>query len=601
MRKRARQFAGVVLPLVTIAVFATVLLMSFRQLTATQSTLRIELTQNMLWVISRAEAATLRLAEEAAWARPEDSVRVQQLLDVWFSRTQILLDEPQRARMIHLGFEQTLIALEAAEGHLEADLALLLTRDIAAKDRVQETLQPLGRELARAANRAMTAEWEDVGRQLDETATGMRQIALSLAVIAGAGLVLVLSLALTARASNRRAAQLQAERAFSQLLVSAGDRGIVAFDAAGRCSVWNGAMEALFGVRAAEALGRSPAEIAGFFATEHIAAMLQDITGGRARVAVDQSVFDRDGGEPHFVDLMGFPLRRDSQIMGAVLIASDVTERHDAQRELARHRDHLEIEVARRTEELDAALIRERASLDIYRNFAAMISHQFRTPLAVVDSSLQRLMRRGSAVDTAEIAERATRARGAVAQLVRLIESIFDAARLDAGQVTIDSRRIDIAAILAGLMAHAEHDFAPIDFDARPSEDLTPVTGDATQIEHILLNLLSNARKYSDPGESIHVILTAKGREASIVVANPGNIAAVDRPHVFERYYRGSRVEGVSGIGLGLYMARSLARIQGGDLVLLDTAPGTVAFELTLPSAGADGAQLHEGGGHAQT
>ena len=136
MRKRARQFAGVVLPLVTIAVFATVLLMSFRQLTATQSTLRIELTQNMLWVISRAEAATLRLAEEAAWARPEDSVRVQQLLDVWFSRTQILLDEPQRARMIHLGFEQTLIALEAAEGHLEADLALLLTRDIAAKDRV---------------------------------------------------------------------------------------------------------------------------------------------------------------------------------------------------------------------------------------------------------------------------------------------------------------------------------------------------------------------------------------------------------------------------------------------------------------------------------
>lgn len=599
MRGRARQFAGVVLPLLTIAVFATVLVLSFRQLSTTQSTLRIELTQNMLWVISRAEAANLRLIEETAWAAQGDASQIHRALDIWFSRTQILLDEPQRARMLHLGFGETLTAIEAARGHLEADLARVLTGDLAALDRVSESLQPLAMQLGRAANRAMTAEWEDVGRQLDETATGMRQIGLSLAVIAGAGLVLVLSLALTVRASNRRAAQLQAERAFSQLLVSAGDRGIVAFDAAGRCSVWNGAMEALFGVLAAEALGRSPDEIAGFFATEHIAAMLQDITGGRARVAVDQSVFGRDGGEPHFIDLMGFPLRRDSQIVGAVLIASDVTERHDAQRELARHRDHLEVEVARRTEELDAALIRERASLDIYRNFAAMISHQFRTPLAVIDSSLQRLMRRGSAVDTAEIAERATRARGAVAQLVRLIESIFDAARLDAGQVTLDSRRIDIVALLAGLMARAEHDFDPMDIEFLPLEGPAFVAGDATQIEHILLNLLSNARKYSDPGERIQATVEAKGDGVSIIVANPGDIAPEDRPHVFDRYYRGSRVEG-GGIGLGLYMARSLARIQGGDLALLETAPGTVAFELTLPSVGENGVQLCEGGEHAR-
>lgn len=598
MKNRARQFAGVVLPLLTIAVFAAVLLMSFRQLTATQSTLRIELTQNMLWVISRAEAANLRLIEEMAWAARGDTSLVQRALDIWFSRTQILLDEPQRARMTHLGFGETLTVIEAARGHLEADLARVVTGDTVALDRVSETLQPLATQLGRAANRAMTAEWEDVGRQLDKTARDMRQIGLSLAVIAGAGLVLVLSLVLTARASNRRAAQLQAERAFSQLLVSAGDRGIVAFDAAGRCSVWNGAMEALFGVLAAEALGRSAGDIAGFFATEHIAAMLQDITGGRARVAVDQSVFGRDGGEPHFIDLMGFPLRRDSQIVGAVLIASDVTERHDAQRALARHRDQLEIEVARRTEELDAALTRERASLDIYRNFAAMISHQFRTPLAVIDSSLQRLMRRGSAVDTVEIAERTTRARAAVVQLVRLIESIFDAARLDAGQVTTRVNNVDVAALVTGLVARAEHDFEPIEIEVLPRESVIAVIGDATQIEHILLNLLSNARKYSGPGGRIHAAIAAQGRTVSVIVTNPGDIIAADRPHVFDRYYRGSRVEGGSGIGLGLYMARSLARIQGGDLVLLETAPGTVAFELTLPSAGAGAAELEEGEGN---
>lgn len=586
MTRRPRQLLGVVLPLLTIAVFATVLAFSYRQLTVAQSTLRIEITQNMLWVISRAEAAHLRLAEATAHAGMGDRADLHEKLDIWFSTARILLDEPQRSRMLHLGLDETLVALEDAGPQLEADIAQLLRGEVTAKDRLQEVLQPLTRQLGRAANRAMVAEWNDIGAQLDETASRMRQIGFSLGVIALAGAVLILTLVLTARSSNRRAAQLQAERAFSQLLVSAGDRGVVAFDAAGKCSLWNEVMEKLLGIRAGDALARVPDEISGLFATEHVGALLSDIMGGRARVSLDQPVFGPNGGPPVYVDLMGFPLRSEDQVIGAVLIASDVTERHDAQRELARHRDHLEAEVTRRTEELDAALTRERASLEIYRNFAAMVSHQFRTPLAVIDSGLQRLIRRGTSADPAEISERATRARGAVAQLVRLVESILDAARLDAGQMTNDAHQLDISELVQGIVAREGQSLSPVQIEtgATPAN----VTGDATQIEHILLNLLTNARKYTGAGLPIRVTIRAQDGQVQIKVTNRGRIVANDRPHVFDRYYRGGGVEGIGGIGLGLYMARSLARLQGGDLALLDPpedeGADAVVFALTLPA-----------------
>lgn len=78
--------------------------------------------------------------------------------------------------------------------------------------------------------------------------------------------------------------------------------------------------------------------------------------------------------------------------------------------------------------------MRERAAADLYRNSAAMISHRFRTPLAVADSALQRLIRRGAQAGAGEIATRAARAREAIAGLTRLVESTLDAARLETGQ-----------------------------------------------------------------------------------------------------------------------------------------------------------------------
>src|SRR5690606_8663373 len=110
--------------------------------------------------------------------------------------------------------------------------------------------------------------------------------------------------------------------------------------------------------------------------------------------------------EPLYVDIRCFSLRDGARIIGAILLVSDVTERRAAQKEIADHRDHLEQLVEARTQELDAALTRERATAELYQNFGTMISHQFRTPLAIVDSTLHRLMRRRDKLTPEEVLER---------------------------------------------------------------------------------------------------------------------------------------------------------------------------------------------------
>src|SRR5690606_32430011 len=90
----------------------------------------------------------------------------------------------------------------------------------------------------------------------------------------------------------------------------------------------------------------------------------------------------------------------------------------------------------------------------------AMVSHQFRTPLAVADSALQRLIRRGPRADPQEVAERAGRARSAIAGLTRLVESTLYAARLDAGQIGTRRAACDLAGIVR-TVCDRQRDVAP--------------------------------------------------------------------------------------------------------------------------------------------
>lgn len=590
MNAARRMLVGSGVPLLAIAVFAVLLAFSLLRLSQIERDMRIEATQNMLWVISRAHVSSLRLSEAVAHRALGESpdADLELRYNVFLSRLTLLEGGPQLRRMEMLGLSAELDTLGSTTDKLPALLADVAAGSIESAAAIQAILTPLNRFLGRAANAAMVAEWDSLGLRLDTYRNHLWQIIASLAVISVAGSVLSVRLLVAVREARQRTDQLQREKAFSELLIGSSGEGILAVDDAQRCTVWNGAMARLFGQSASRTAGLPLREISGFFEVERIRHAVQLALQGRSTSVLDQAYFQPGRETPLYLDLRCFSLRDGTEIVGAILLVSDVTARHLAQIELARHRDHLEVLVKARTMELNEALERERATAELYRNFAAMVSHQFRTPLAVVDSAMQRLIRRGDRLSGDEVIDRARRSREAIGRLTRLVESTLDAARLDAGQIEVSTRAHDIGQLVATLCerqadANPDREIVLVDRGHQPAV----AQCDPTHVEHIVTNLLANAVKYSASATPITVTITAKPAEIWCDVSNAGSIRSTDRSRLFERYFRGENASGLPGIGIGLHMAKTLAHMQGGDVSLLTADGASTTFRLSLPTAAA--------------
>ena len=114
------------------------------------------------------------------------------------------------------------------------------------------------------------------------------------------------------------------------------------------------------------------------------------------------------------------------------------------------------------------------------------------------------------------------------------------------------------------------------------------VVGDADLVEQALQNLVMNAVKHNLPGGSVEVTLARDGEDALVRVTNTGpEIASADRERIFDRFYRAdsARSRHAGGVGLGLSLAREIARAHGGDLVLEESGDGLNRFVLRLRSA----------------
>lgn len=591
MKRSLRPLFGIGLPLLAIAAFLVLLTYSLSHLYAIQAHMRLEAPNNMLWVVSRAHVASLMLSDtagERAAGRVEAD-ELQRRHDVFLSSLYILDRGPSRRAMQALGFADRLDQAGRTLPQLQAritDLRQYGDADDAAQ--VKKLLAPYVAVLGQASTKAMTTEWEAMGGILDDSRARLWWIIISLAGILLAGLVLFAHAVLAIRQARDRTYLLNQEKAFSQLLIGSSDESIVAVDLAYQCTVWNMAAERLFQCSTDTAQGRPLGEASTFFKVGRIRRAINEALSGRSVELLDQLFFRDLLGEVRYLDLRCFALYEGTRIIGAILLIFDVTERRVAEREIAMHRDHLEELVHARTRELDASLERERAAAELYRNFGTMVSHQFRTPLSIIDSTLQRLVRRGDKLSLAEVRDRSIRARDAIKRMTQLIESTLDAGRLDAGQIEIHNESCDLTLLVESVFQQ-QCVITPnrIIELTLPGDDAPVVDCDPIHIEHILNNLLSNAIKYSDRDSCVSVVLRCVGDTVECAVTNQGVLTdgGDDSELLFERYFRGENTKGQVGTGIGLYMARALARLQSGDIRLDRSRPGFVTFILCLPRA----------------
>lgn len=571
-----------ILPLAAFVVFAMLLTFSLIRMFEIEKDMRVDAEQNMLWVLHQSEVAALRLSETVALADLGEATRDDLSLrfDLLVSRFALLNDGPQRRFLEHAGFSDDLDHLSGTLASIAPMIAEFAPGD-GAPLRVE--LAPFPRLFGRAANAAMIAEWDELGGRLETYRDQLRQIIASLIGIMMAGGILAVILVLALRQTRQRNRMLRRERDFSALLVSSSGEGILAVDQSTRCTMWNSAMTQLLETSGEDAVNQPLDRIAGFFDTTPVREGIKSALQGETSRHMLQPLFRKDADEPLYVDLRFFPMRNEEDILGAILFINDASDRYAVHQKDAQDRDRLEYLVAERTRELDDALLRERSAGEIYRNFAAMISHQFRTPLAVADSALQRLIRRGPHAKPDEVVERAGRARNAIAGLTRLVESTLDAARLDAGQMGARRVECDLGEIIRTVCARQRETTPTSKIDLRfDVSGSVAAFCDPAHAEHILENLLSNGIKYAAPETSVSVVLHADAQWLFCDVSNSGHtIPENERTQIFDRNYRGANSVGVVGTGIGLFMARALARLQGGDVTLQPDVAG-VTFRMTL-------------------
>jgi signal transduction histidine kinase len=224
------------------------------------------------------------------------------------------------------------------------------------------------------------------------------------------------------------------------------------------------------------------------------------------------------------------------------------------------------------------------------------MSHELRTPLNAIGGHVQ-LVELGLHGPVTE-AQRAALARvqGAGAHLLRLIDDVLRFARLEAGAVSYALAPTDLAAVLAEVMPMVEPQLASkgIRFEAAvpaagAPDAPPPVRADPEKLAQVLINLLGNAAKFTPAGGSVAVRAEADADAVRLHVRDTGpGIAAERREAIFAPFVQGEagHTRPHAGVGLGLAIARDLARGMGGELAVTSAPGAGSTFTVVLRRAG---------------
>jgi signal transduction histidine kinase len=236
-------------------------------------------------------------------------------------------------------------------------------------------------------------------------------------------------------------------------------------------------------------------------------------------------------------------------------------------------------------ERAEHALGQTSAELQRSARFSADASHQLKTPVTVLRAGLEELL-----ADEHLAPEIREELSGLVHQTFRLtnvIEDLLLLSRMDAGRLRLDLVPVNLTQLLDGLRddLDALPDAGELTIETEVPPDCT-ILGERRYTALILQNLLENARKYNLPGGRIRMAAHEEDGQCVLVIGNTGRtIGAAARQHIFDRFHRGTAGENIPGHGLGLNLARELARLHGGDLTLRSSDENWTEFEVRFRRA----------------
>jgi signal transduction histidine kinase len=239
-------------------------------------------------------------------------------------------------------------------------------------------------------------------------------------------------------------------------------------------------------------------------------------------------------------------------------------------------------EIGRLIDVLNATFERLQGSFEQAARFSADASHQLKTPIAILRAGIEEILAqpRLSEEHREGVADLLQQTR----RLTSVAENLLLLSRADTGRLALRATEFDLGKLLEGSLEDARilGVGSNLQIEANVPEAL-PMNGDREMISLTVQNLVENAVKYNRPGGKLVVSAERHDHVVQICVGNNGPGIPPQRvAHVFERFYRARGDEQTPGHGLGLSIARELARAHGGDLILATSQEDWTEFRLQL-------------------
>jgi PAS domain S-box-containing protein len=284
----------------------------------------------------------------------------------------------------------------------------------------------------------------------------------------------------------------------------------------------------------------------------------------------------------------------DGALQEVVVIHHDITELKEAEETTRRLNEILEERVATRTAELSASEKNLRTALDAERqinllktSFVGMVSHEFRTPLGIINTATELLSRHHDKLAPEQRGKHHESIMGAVKRMTGMMEHILLLARIDSGNISLNLKPVDLATWMPEILEELRNS-CPVEhslhLELGPPEAPLHALLDESLLHHVIGNLFSNACKYSPPGSPIHVTLRHHHAQIFLTVRDRGvGIPEDEQAHLFEGFFRGSNVGNIPGTGLGLTITQRCVELLGGTITLRSLPGEGTTFSVTLP------------------
>jgi PAS domain S-box-containing protein len=382
----------------------------------------------------------------------------------------------------------------------------------------------------------------------------------------------------------QRMATEEAQALLASIVVSSDD-AIVSKTLDGVITSWNAGAERLFGYEAAEAVGRSVTLIIPRERWDEERMILDRLRRGE-RLDHFETVRQAKDGRLIEVSLTVSPMHDAAgRVVGASKVARDISAQKAAERTLR--------EADRRKDE-----------------FLAMLAHELRNPLAPIRSAVHILRAKATGAPeltwAGDVIDRQTE------QLTRLVDDLLDVSRITRGKIALRKERVNLTDVVRSaieanrpLLEQRGHQLS-IALPSRP----VVLDADPTRLAQVLLNLLNNAAKYTDPGGQVSLSAQVEGDRVTVRVADTGiGIPREMLGRVFELFMQGERSldRAHGGLGIGLTLVQRLVEMHGGTVEARSEGPGrgtemlvrlpVVVPEEERPRAAADDVSLAAGGG----